>query len=316
MNEINSYLSPVESQVLAGFEKNRLPLVLVMGNPRSGTTLFLQWLASLGHLAYPTNLLSRFYGAPYIGAKIQLMLTKHDFNNEIFDFNPAVPFSSRLGKTKGALAPNEFWYFWRRFFHYGEIQCLSDEELAKVDHAGFVREIAAIEAAFGMPFAMKGMIVNWNIPFMADILDRVLFVNIRRNPFFNMQSLLRTRLDYYGDIRGWYSFKPPEYAVLKDKDPYEQVAGQIHFSRLAVENGLAGVDEARKLTIDYEDFCREPEKVFGRIVERFRQQGCPVDWAYTGPASFDVANRVSLSPQEVGRVVDAYRNLTGETLEV
>ena len=60
-----------------------------MGNPRSGTTLFIQWLGISGYLAYPTNLLSRFYGVPCIGAKIQLMLTKHDSNNDLFDFNNA-----------------------------------------------------------------------------------------------------------------------------------------------------------------------------------------------------------------------------------
>ncbi len=314
LKEVNGLLGPVESQVLAGYERNKYPLVLVMGNPRSGTTLFMQWLASLGCFAYPTNLLSRFYGAPYVGAKIQLMLTKHDFNNELFDFNPAAPFTSRLGKTKGVLAPNEFWYFWRRFFPYGEIQYLDEEGLSGVDNMGFLREVAAMEAVFDMPFAMKGTMTNWNIPYMADILDKVLFIYIRRNPFYIIQSLLKARLDYYGDLRAWHSYKPPEYFFLQERNPYEQVAGQVYFTKVAVEKGLERVADDRKLVVDYEEFCRQPGKVFEQITERFQQQGHPADWSYAGAVSFAAARRVSMTETEVEQIVATYREFSGETL--
>lgn len=312
--DVNELLASVEKTAIDKYKRFKLPLILIMGSPRSGTTLLMQWLASLGHVAYPTNILSRFFAAPYIGAKIQLMLTKHDFNNEIFDFNPAVPFSSRLGKTKGALAPNEFWYFWRRFFHFDEIQKLTDAELESVDIRTFITEIAALEAAFEKPFAMKGMIVNWNIPFMAKNLDKVLFVYTRRNPLYNAQSLLKSREDYYGDRRAWYSFKPPEYEQLKDLTPCEQVAGQIYHTNRAVEEGLAQVDDARKLFVDYEDFCNHPESVFKSIIGKFVQQGCPVSWDYDGPESFDISNRLTLPEQDVKDIIVAYRTLSGETL--
>ena len=38
-------------------------VVLVVGGPRSGSTVMMQWLASSGVFAYPSNLLSRFYRA-------------------------------------------------------------------------------------------------------------------------------------------------------------------------------------------------------------------------------------------------------------
>lgn len=313
LREVNGLLGPQETQALSSFEKPEKPVVLIMGSPRSGTTLMLQWLASTGCFAYPTNLLSRFYGAPYIGAMIQLMLTKYDFNKEIFDFNPEVPFTSNLGKTHGALAPNEFWYFWRRFFKFGEIQKLHEDDLKKVDHKKFVSELAALETVFEKPFAMKGMIVNWNIPFISSILDRVLFLYIRRHPFYNIQSLLGARLNYYGDKGAWYSFKPPEYPDLKDRGPYEQVSGQIYHTNRAVEEGLAKVDDSKVLTVDYEAFCRSPESTFNRIAEKFSQQGCKVDWKYNGPESFDVTNRVTLSEHETQKVIKAYERITGET---
>lgn len=314
LNEVNSLFAPMEAQAIAPFEKNKYPVILIMGAARSGTTLLLQWLASLGYFSYPTNMLSRFYGAPYIGSKIQLMLTTHDFNNEIFDFNEVVPFTSRLGKTMGALAPNEFWYFWRRFFHFGEIQQLTEDELKSVDRMKFVAEIAAIEAVFEKPFAMKGMIVNWNIPFISSILDKVLFVHVKRHPFYNIQSLMKARMDYYGDLRGWYSFKPPEYSDLKNKSPYEQIAGQIFFTNRAIEEGLKAVAPERILKVSYEQFCQSPECVFEKIRNKFSLQGYPSDWVYKGPEMFTDTNKVTLSDDERGKVIEAFNNITGETI--
>lgn len=316
LSEINGLLGSVEGQVLTAHGKNKYPVVLVMGCPRSGTTLFMQWLSCLGYFAYPSNLLSRFYGAPYIGAKIQLMLTKYDFNSEIFDFAEEVPFVSRLGKTRGVLAPNEFWYFWRRFFNFGEIQKLTDDELEKIDSRTFVAEIAAMEEAFGKPISMKGMIVNWHIPYLAKILDKVLFVHIKRHPFFNAQSLLRSRIDYYGDISSWYSFKPPEYSSLSSRDPYEQVCGQVYFTNKAIEEGRASIGSEKSLSVQYEDFCADPASVFEQIATKFREQKYDADWSYDGPASFTVGNQVCLSDEDEKSLLDAYRTVSGETITV
>ncbi|GBD96282.1 MAG TPA: sulfotransferase [Nitrospirae bacterium] len=314
LKDINGMLAPVESQSIQSFKKNKYPIVLIMGSPRSGTTLLLQWLASSGYFCYPTNMLSRFYEFPYIGSKIQLMLTKYDFNNEIFDFKEEIPFDSNLGKTKGALAPNEFWYFWRRFFHFGEIQQLNEEELASIDHQKFVSELAAIEAVFDKPFSMKGLIVNWNIPFITSIVEKVLFIYIKRHPFYNIQSLLNARINYYDDIKAWYSFKPPEYVDLKNCSPYEQVAGQVYFTNRAIEEGLARVEDAKVLEIAYEEFCQSPDLVFKQIINKFKLQGYQADWPYKGPARFSNTNKISLSCEEQEKVMNAYRHFSGETL--
>ena len=41
-------------------------------------------------------------------------------------------FVSELGKSRGWLAPNEFWYFWRRFLPFQDLDWLPDEELFRV----------------------------------------------------------------------------------------------------------------------------------------------------------------------------------------
>ena len=141
-------LAPVESDLAKKFKSPKYPLVFIVGCGRSGTTLMMQWLANSSLFAYPSNLISRFYEAPYLGAKIQQLLLDpaYNFNDEICDFSVDFDFNSKLGKTRGALAPNEFWYFWRRFFNFGEIQYLPVDSLENVDTDTFLSEISAFES--------------------------------------------------------------------------------------------------------------------------------------------------------------------------
>jgi len=318
LQEINSILEIAEDRILERYHMPRYPVVLIMGCGRSGSTLMLQWLARTGRFAYPTNLLSRFYAAPYIGARIQQMLTDPQFNfrNELGEFRNEIKFSSLLGKTQGALAPNEFWYFWRRFFPYGEIQYLDDQALEKVDVSSFVAELAAIEAAFGKPLALKGLIINWNIPFLSSILDKVLFIHVTRHPLYNAQSLLEARTSFFGNQRQWYSFKPREYDDLKDLNPYEQVASQVYFTNRAIEKGLAQIDNSRWMKISYEEFCDAPAEVFKHILEKLAQQGFLVKWSYTGVKNFQSTNQIRLSEKDFNEIIRAWENISEKDISI
>lgn len=147
----------------------------------------------------PSNLMSRFYKAPVIGAKIQRLLLDPVFNfrNELTDvFSHDIVYKSENGKTQGAMSPNEFWFFWRRFFPYAELDMdyMPDCELAKVfDRETFVKELMGIADVFHKPLAMKGMIANYNIGFLDSILDTVIFIHTKREPCSNIVSVLEAR---------------------------------------------------------------------------------------------------------------------------
>jgi len=275
------------------------PVVFVMGPHRSGTTLFMQWLANCGVVAYPTNLLSRFYGAPVVGALIQLLLTdpRFNFRNEILDFNSPISFDSENGKTKGALAPNEFWYFWRQFLPFQELDWLPDEELFRlVDKEKLVSELAALTRVFGKPFALKGMILNYNIPFLDAIFKKALFVQIKRDPVMNVASILEARKRHLGSEDKWYSFKIPEYPQLKDFEPITQSAGQLHYINKAVSIGMSKVTKERSLVVQYEDFCANPRTVFEELAERL---GIEDIQNYSGPVQFKLSRDHDLPNRKV-----------------
>jgi hypothetical protein len=276
------------------------PVVFVLGPLRSGTTLFMQWLAQSGVVAYPTNLLSRFYGVPIVGAHIQLLLTdpRFNFRNEIFDFNSSIVFSSDNGKTKGALAPNEFWYFWRRFLPFQELDWLCDEELLRVvDQETLVGELTSLTRIFGKPFALKSMILNYNIPFLSAIFPKALFIQIKRDPAANIESILDARRRQLGSEKEWYSFKIPEYPDLKDHEPLKQCSGQWHYINKALTKGMATLDETRKLTVQYENFCHNPRHIFDQLVEKLGIQEREI--VYCGPDKFKLSRNVELSKQRM-----------------
>lgn len=308
LQELNGMLARAEEGILQNYLRPRYPVILLVGCARAGSTLTLQWLADTGIFAYPTNLLSRFYRAPYIGARIQQMLTdpRYNFRGEFSDLAGTIDFSSELGKTRGTLAPNEFWYFWRRFFPYGEIQKLDEDALENIDVSTFLAELAALEAAFDKPFISKGLIINWNIPFIARILDKALFIHITRQPLDNAQSLLESRKKYFGTIQEWYSFKPPEFMRLRERSPYEQVAGQVYFTNRAISKGLEQINQDRWMHVSYEAFCQDPAGVFFTIREKFLKQDYTADWSYSGPERFECKNRIRLAENEARQIMNAY----------
>lgn len=316
LTELNDLLSGSEERVLKNYQNPQFPVVLIVGAPRSGTTLLSQWLASSAQFGYPSNFISRFFNAPYIGAKIQRMIfdPQFAFRNELVlqGNDGAKVFKSKLGKTEGLLSPHEFWYFWRRFFPYGEIQKLNDDELNLIDHQAFVAELAALEAAFEKPLALKALIINWNIEYITKILPQAFFLYIHRNLFFNIHSLIQARNAYFGDTNRWYSFKPPQYEMLREFDVYSQVTGQVVYTNRAVREGLASVDNEHQLEISYEALCKNPEAVWQQLTKKLNKLDAAVPTNYVGQKSFACSNKVQSAEKE--QIKATYRKLFHDDL--
>ena len=81
LTDLNNLISTVNCEV--EFSQPERPIVLLMGCPRAGSTLMLQWLASLGVFSYPSNLIARFYKNPFIGIRAQQSLLELDPLNQL-----------------------------------------------------------------------------------------------------------------------------------------------------------------------------------------------------------------------------------------
>lgn len=315
--EINGALAPAEIPLLPAHPP-RWPLIFVVGPLRSGTTLLMQWLSQSGLAQVPSNLISRFYAAPVLGAKIQLLLTdaRFQFRDELSDIVAPTDFSSNNGKTRGALSPNEFWYFWRRFIPDDAMTHQAGQQLAAcVDTRLLVAELAGLTEIFQAPFALKAMLLNYCLDFLDNLFDKAIFLHVQRDPLANMASILDARRRQYGSDSTWYSFQIPEYEILKGRSPVEQAAGQVFCANRAIHAGLATIAEHKKVAVSYEEFCVSPEALYHKLRALLQEQGHEAAPVYTGPARFGVT-RSREAPENLAAawqcINDLFRHESGQ----
>lgn len=262
----NQRLAGLERELVAPFDAPLYPTLFVVGAPRSGTTLLSQLLLTRFEFGYVSNLAARFWMAPCIGAMLA---------GQIRDTSrpPAVGVTSDLGATPGYEGPHEFGYFWRRWFRYGETHDIEDTTVQVADRALLRRELAAIESVFDRPLLLKNLVCSFHIGFLAQTLPRAIFVHCRRDPVYAAQSILLARMKYHGGRDAWFSVKPAEYKRLRTLPYPEQIAGQIYYTRQAVERLFQALPESRALDVDYEALCREPDGELDRIAAWIADNG-------------------------------------------
>ncbi len=262
-------LEPVEQELIRPFSRPRFPVLFIIGAPRSGTTLLAQLLVSCGGFSYVSNFSARFWLAPYLGMTVEK-------NLGLRDERPYWSYRSMFGVTKELMGPHEFGYFWRHWFRYGESHKLSIQQLANIDTELLLKEIAAMESVYGLPFFFKNLVCGLQAGYLADRVPSSLFAVCKRDPLYNMQSLLLAREEVMGDRKAWFSLRPKEYQSLITLSPYEQVAGQIYFTLKDIEEGLYPSAQARVLEISYEDLCEDPQKEVKRVAQFVSSFGCSI----------------------------------------
>lgn len=285
LGQLNEAISKVSLPVS---DAPPLPPLFILGTPRSGTTYCMQWLAASGAFSYPSNLIARFWQSPAIGAMCQQMLTDPDYNfrGEFSDVSfSGLENRSELGKTKGLLSPNEFWYFWRSVFpDDGDIGI--DLSCATHDHfQQFAQKLQEFAGVCAKPVVTKGMIVNHQVAEFARGLPNALFVHLDRDPRAAAWSLLRARERMHGDQAIWYSFKTPNHATLQTLPAPQQVMGQIETIRGDLEAQLSTLPQDRWLSLDYSELCADPNAAFGRIRTLFANQGVDLEGQNLLPAT-------------------------------
>ncbi len=308
--ELKDLLSPMQEAVNYRFESPRHPVALIIGPPRSGSTVFLQFLAATGAFAYPTNMLTRFAYAPYVGALIQKMLfdKEYDFQGEFGDIQSGLNYHSDLGKSQGPLATSEFYHFWRCYVPGYFPKPFTRDELGTIDHVELSKALASIESAFEKPFVAKGMLLQFNLQWFFEKMPFVFFIRLTRDPLFVTQSLIESRERYYGCRETWWSTQPKEYDGLRDLDVYHQIAGQVFYTERAIDEGLKEIPEKNQLHVRYEEFCESPADVFAVLAEKYRVLGYELRSESNAPSTFECGNTIRLPGRDIEGLESAYRD--------
>jgi hypothetical protein len=256
----NRVLQPLEWFASQWCRDRELPIVFIVGTPRSGTTLLYQLIARHLDVTYPNNFVARYWLAPVIG----MWRFERSYAREQSD----IPLRSDFGGTKGPFSPHEFSWFWEFYTGFREVDDLSEDELNRIDWTTIRRELEGLSGYAGRPLVLKSLnYAVYNIHRFAEEFPTAKFLSIRRDPRFVVQSILESRRKRYGDESLWWTIRPRDYQAWLHRPPLEQVCHQVDDIRRAIEDGLAGLPANRKLEITYEDLIGDPYGQLSRVAD-------------------------------------------------
>ena len=260
LGELNDYLEPRERELYEDVPVEH-PFVFVIGAPRSGTTLLSQLLAYCLDVGYVTNVAARFWRAPVHGLRLSRIIAGEPRE---------VPFASDYARTPSPLGIHEFGYFWSGWLHKKSFADIVEAKAREdeIDWDGLRLTLTNMQAEFGRAFVAKNILGSHHAVRLQEILGKVLFVLIERDPLDAAVSILDARVRYYGDPNRWWSYVPPDYPRLENLDWPAQIAGQVHYLGRFYDRVLAEVGEKSALRVRYADLCASPAGVLAGVVEQ------------------------------------------------
>lgn len=283
-------LSDVEYEVTNNADDSVFPPIFILGCARSGTTVLHQYLVENIKCIYPSNFISRFYYAPYLGGLYYKLFTQLDERGELLGKSKlnTADFTSDIGKTEGIHSPNEFWYFWRKHFKINQKGTIDPEAIDEDGVKRFRRSIYALQNLFEGPFITKGLIANNAADLLESIFQDPIFIYIKRDLFDNARSLYEVREKFFETPEKWYSFYPKDKKIYERLSPEEQVVQQVIDTNSVIESSLQKCNQNRIIEIDYHSFCKNPAQLLQEI--KHISEVIEID-KQPKPESFDISRR-------------------------
>ena len=221
------------------------PCVLVVGGPRSGTTLVFQLLAKHLNVSYTSNWTGAFPRSPIAAGRLAPRWQR----------DPKASTRNFFGSVSGMGGPNDAFGVWDRWF--GGVR--GKPEAPSAEAAEEMRAfVGAWNRAFGRPLLNKNNRNALAIEALAEALPDAVFVVVERDPVFVAQSLLESRAMVQGDAdAGWG-------LLARDADPadpegaVQAVCDQVREFQAEINAQADRIDPARVVRVRYDTFCLDP----------------------------------------------------------
>jgi len=283
----------------------RLPVLLIVGAPRSGTTLVAQVLAHHLPFTFFTNLSALFPRAPLTASLLFGRLLR----------SPPTDFDSYYGNTAGIGGINDGFHIWNRWL--GSDRYHAPDTLTGAAAADMRLFFAAWTEAFRQPLLNKNNRNTDCIALLADALPTAQFVVVRRNPKHVAQSLLLARERIQGHKAHKWSVRSTDQDPSAGPMGYvDSVCGQIFEIETRVRAALGTLASDRYLEVRYEQFCEKPATTIQTVAGRasvipIKMSGSLEGRALTGRSS-SWRDLTSEELERIDRLLEAYGSrLTG-----
>jgi hypothetical protein len=268
------------------------PPIFIIGAPRTGSTIFYQAFTKRFRVCYINNFMHRFIASPSWASYLSRLL---------FGWRGHNRFDSVAGSTKGLNSPSESGNFWYRWFPkdpvYTPAGTVSSKDLAELR-----ANVAGIIRAWGLPIVFKNLYCSMRLGPLSEVFPDAMFIHCTRDPFYCANSLLMGRLRVLGDMSEWWSLKPKEYDEIKNHHYCQQVVEQQYYIQKQIQEDMKLFGEDKMLTVEYGEFCNEPEKVLDRVRKWLAASGIVLRHRAKVAGKFHEAIRIGLVPEEVERL--------------
>ncbi|MGL1863446.1 MAG: sulfotransferase [Pseudodesulfovibrio sp.] len=292
---MNRSLEEVQTGLYDPEADRSIPQIFIVGPPRSGKVLTNSLLCHCLDTGYINNIVNRFWEAPLFG----ILLSK-----DVLPDHPGMSFKSRYGMTPEVWGPGEYPFFWKKWL--GECDAVIPE--GDVDWENLCELLVQMGHAMQQPIIHQSLAVIHHLKGLADRIENVLFIRLRRDVADNAMSILKMRLDYHGERDKWHNVRPTNYEQVKDRGWAGQIAGQLKGVYDDLDRQLVG---ANVIEVNYPDLCADPDSLIQGVENWLMDKGHPVERLHPVPAPFtptgypDTEDRLQI----VDRLQDAFGDL-------
>ncbi len=228
----------------------KFPIVFLVGVPRSGSTVFYQKITNELDCIYPDNLVEMNRENLFLGFKRSADYFKYTAHNTD---------KSEFGDTtKLSLhAPSENGFFWYKWFPV-ERDYVKAEEISAESIAEIRKLFSAIINYHQKPLIIKNLKMGMRLDVLKKAFPEAKFILIKRDSFYNAQSIYRIRKNLLLKNE-WWSVKPPDFHSLLYKSLIEQSVAQVFYIYNQIHQDLQAHFAESHLEVRYEDMKNEEQ---------------------------------------------------------
>jgi hypothetical protein len=251
---VDAFLQKREASAVESAQPSEMPVLLVVGAPRSGTTLTYQTLARYLDVSYVTNLTSMFPRSPIAGTRMFRWLPKRD----------TADFQNFYGQTARLHGPNDGFSLWNQWL--GSDRYVPRTDLNDAEQQQMRQFFQAWSHAFGKPFLNKNNRNTGCLDLLSRAIPQASFIVVRRNPLLVAQSLITAREQVQGDKSvGWGLHSHSSDTIADPLSYVDDVCDQILLIEQQLDEQLKDIPKDRLIEITYEGFCEDPAAALRRI---------------------------------------------------
>lgn len=231
------------------------PLILVVGPPRSGTTLAIQTIAATG-FGYLTNVAALLWARPALGVQLSRIIQ-----------GDVLPISrqSYYGRTEGATEPHEAGRLWLSALGHNTMVEAESQHVTDTDLLQLRVRLRELTREMARPTLLKGFHATFLLPRLKDLLPELRVVRLRRQTQDVVRSIVRMR-EESEDPREWRSIQPLLPEELLQADVVVQAAAQVVAIENRLDADLRGLDDGRAAELDLQELVSSPQAAVDRIV--------------------------------------------------